>query len=122
MTTGATNFNGGSSRTPRWGGGSLSVSANNIKNTTNSTTALYNPDYTPTYAAQFTQPLLRGFAIDNNRQLLAVTRVNRDISEIQLKATITNTLSNVREAYWNHSTRCRPLTRPSRRWIWRSSW
>jgi hypothetical protein len=43
-----------------------------------------------------------GFAIDNNRQLLAVTRINRDISEIQLRATISNTLSTVREAYCNY--------------------
>src|SRR5579862_8581065 len=44
VTTGATNFNGGIIENARWGGGSLAVSANNIKNTTNSTTALYNPD------------------------------------------------------------------------------
>ena len=50
----------------------------------------------------YTQPLLRGFAIDSTRQQLAVTRINRDISDVQLRATITNTLSNVRNAYWDY--------------------
>jgi outer membrane protein TolC len=35
------------------------------------------------------------------RSSLQVTQINQDISEVQLKATITNTLSNVRNAYWD---------------------
>src|SRR6185436_12798417 len=35
-------------------------------------------------------------------QQLAVARINRDISDVQLKASITNTLSNVRNAYWDY--------------------
>ena len=31
-----------------------------------------------------------------------VTKLNQDISEIQLQATITNTVSNVRNAYWDY--------------------
>ena len=31
-----------------------------------------------------------------------VTKINRDISDVQLRATITNTLSNVRNAYWDY--------------------
>ena len=31
-----------------------------------------------------------------------VTRINRDISDVQLQASITNTLSNVRNAYWDY--------------------
>jgi outer membrane protein TolC len=46
------------------------------------------------------QPLLRDFAIDNNRQLLHVTAINRDISEIQLRGTIATTLASVRNAYF----------------------
>ena len=31
-----------------------------------------------------------------------MTRINRDISDVQLKSTVTNTLSNVRNAYWDY--------------------
>ena len=45
---------------------------------------------------------MRGFRTDSTRQQLAVARINRDISDVQLKASITNTLSNVRNAYWDY--------------------
>jgi outer membrane protein TolC len=51
--------------------------------------------------AVFTQPLLRGFKIDNTRQQLLVNLINRDISEESVKATIAQTLANVRNAYWD---------------------
>jgi outer membrane protein len=101
VTSGVTTFNGGLSQNVPWGGGALALSLTNTRNTSTSTTALYSPDYLPTYTAQYTQPLLRGRSIDGNRQTLAVTRLDQNISESQLKATITNTLSNAREAYWN---------------------
>jgi outer membrane protein TolC len=102
VTSGITTLNGGYAQNVPWGGGQLNVSINNLKNTTTSTTALYNPAYLPTYAATFTQPLLRGLAIDPNRQQIFVTKIARDISDVQLKSTIINTLSNVREAYWTY--------------------
>ena len=43
-----------------------------------------------------------GFRIDATRQQLQVTKLNRDISDVQLRATITNILSNVRNAYWDY--------------------
>src|SRR5204863_7699376 len=46
--------------------------------------------------------LLRNLTIDSTRQQLKVTKLNRDISDVQLRATITNTLSNVRSAYWDY--------------------
>jgi outer membrane protein TolC len=102
VTSGVTTFNGGYVQNMPWGGGQLGVTINNLKNTTTSTTALYNPAYLPTYSGTFTQPLLRGFAIDPNRQQLLVTKIQRDISDVQLKSTIANTLSSVREAYWTY--------------------
>ena len=67
-----------------------------------STTALYNPVYLPTYSVAYTQPLLRGRTIDPLRQQLLVTKIARDISDVQLKSTITNTVSSAREAYWTY--------------------
>jgi outer membrane protein TolC len=45
---------------------------------------------------------MRGWRIDSTRQQLVVTKINRDISDVQLRATVTNTLSNVRNAYWDY--------------------
>src|SRR5207247_9047521 len=70
--------------------------------TTSNTTSLFNPSYNPTWVGQYTQPLLRGFRTDSTRQQLVVSTINRDISDVQLRATITNTLSNVRNAYWDY--------------------
>ncbi len=101
IAQGTTNYNGGITQNIRWGGGSLSVALNNNKQTTTSLTALFNPVFNTNWSAQYTQPLLRNFKIDNTRQQLAITRLNQDISEIQLQASIINIVSNVRNAYWD---------------------
>ena len=101
VTNDATNWNGGLAQNMRWGGGNYSLTLNNTRSTSTSTVNLYNPSYQPLWAAQFTQPLLRNFTTDANRQQLQVTKLNRDVSDVQLKATITNTVSNVRNAYWD---------------------
>jgi outer membrane protein len=102
VTQGTQFFNGGLSQNMPWGGGQLAVSLNNIRSTSTSTTVLYNPTFLPTYSAQYTQPLLRGFSIDPNRQQLLVTEIARQISDLQLRSTILNTLANVRESYWSY--------------------
>ncbi|MGE0449091.1 MAG: TolC family protein [Vicinamibacterales bacterium] len=101
IVVGSSVFNGGVAQSLPWGGGNLQVTLNNNKQTTTSLTAVFNPTYNTNWAAQFTQPLLRNFRIDNTRQQLVVTRLNQDISEIQLQAAIINTVSNVRNAYWD---------------------
>jgi outer membrane protein TolC len=102
VTNDAANWNGGLAQNLRWGGGNYNLALNNTRATSTSTVSLYNPSYTPLWSAQFTQPLLRNFSTDSNRQQLQVSRLNRDISDVQLKATITNTVSNVRNAYWDY--------------------
>ncbi len=99
---GVDTFNGGISQNLRWGGGSLTGTLNNNKQTTTSLTALFNPTFNTNWSAQYTQPLLRNFKIDNSRQQLVISRLNQDISEIQLQALIINTVSNVRNAYWDY--------------------
>ena len=97
-----TTFNGGLAQSLSWGGGTLNATLNGNRGTTTSTTALFNPNYNNNWSAVYTQPLFRNFKIDNTRQQLVVTKLNQDISEIQLQATIINTLSNVRNAYWDY--------------------
>lgn len=82
-------------------GSSLSFSFNNNRQDSSNLFATRNPSYTSSLTAAFVQPLLRGFKIDNTRAQLQVTKINQEISEVQLRATVTNTLANVRNAYWD---------------------
>src|SRR5262249_16379326 len=85
-----------------WLGSSLAVTLNNNRQTTSSLNTLYNPTFNTNWAAAYTQPLFRNFRIDSSRRTVQVSKINRDISDVQLRATITNTLSNVRNAYWDY--------------------
>lgn len=102
VVTGLTTYNGGIAQSVPWGGGSASVTLNNNRATTTSLNSLFNPTFNSNWSGQYTQPLMRGFKIDLTRQQLQVNKINRDISDVQLRATITNTLSNVRNAYWDY--------------------
>jgi outer membrane protein len=95
-------YNAGITENMPWGGGAFNLSLNNFRQFTTSQNSLFNPQYQATWTGSYTQPLLRNFTIDATRQQLAVTKLNRDISDVQLRSTITNTLSNVRNAYWDY--------------------
>ena len=101
ISAGVTTFNGGLSSNLPWGGGGLTVTLNNNRQTSTSRTTLFNPAYNANYSVQYTQPLLRGFSTDSTRNAIKVTRINQQISELDLEATITNTVSDVRSAYWD---------------------
>ena len=96
------NYNGGVAQQIPYGGGSFTVALNNNRQTTTSANVLYNPTFNTNWSGSYLQPLFRNFRIDATRRSLRVTRINRDISDLQLRATITNTLSNVRNAYWDY--------------------
>jgi outer membrane protein TolC len=95
-----TDYNAGIVQALPWGGGDVTFAWNNRKQVTSNIFANFNPTYTSNFNLTYVQPLLRGFLIDNNRQQLRVTAINRDISEIQLRGTIATTLASVRNAYW----------------------
>src|SRR5262245_3943792 len=95
-------FNGGLNQNLQLGGGNVQFALNNFRQSSTSNLTNYNPAYNASWSAIFTQPLLRNFKTDANRQQIQVTKLNRDVSDVQLKATITNTVSNVRNAYWDY--------------------
>jgi outer membrane protein len=101
VTTSTGTVNGQFTQNLPWGGGNVNATWNNNRVFTNSFFYNYNPAYNANLTAQYTQPLLRGLHVDAARQQLAVTRVNRAISDLQLKTTITNTVTSVRDAYWD---------------------
>ena len=100
MVSDVVRLNSGVSQNIGWGGGRYRIDFNNDRSASTNFFSSFNPSYRSTVAASYTQPLLRGFGIDPTRQQIQVTRINRDIAEIDLRQTVTNTVSAVRDAYW----------------------
>jgi outer membrane protein TolC len=94
-------YNFGVNQNLAWGGGAYTVGFNNSRVSTNNIFANFNPSYTALLNASYTQPVLRGFKIDNTRQQLQVSLINREISDEAVKATVAQTVANVRNAYWD---------------------
>lgn len=94
-------YNFGMSQPVPWGGGTASVSFTNTRLDTSNLFANFNPTYTATLTASYVQPLLRGFRVDQTRQQLAISLINRDIAEESLRGTVAATVANVRNAYWD---------------------
>jgi outer membrane protein len=97
-----TTFNMGGSQAVPWGGGTLALSFNNRRQDSTSSFNTFNPQFNSAFAALFSQPLLRNFRTDSTRTELRVSAINRDISELQVRAVVTNTLAAVRNAYWDY--------------------
>ena len=96
-----TAVNAGISQAITWGGGSYQLDFNNNRSSSTNAFSSFNPSYRSSFQGSYTQPLLRGFRIDSTRQQIQVTRINRDIADIDLRQTMTNTVSSVRNAYWD---------------------
>jgi outer membrane protein TolC len=96
-------YNSGITQNMRWGGGNYALTFNNAKIVSpNDRLASFDPQFNSTYLFSYTQPLLRGFRIDQTRQQMQTTIINRDNAELNLKARTTNTLAAVRSAYWDY--------------------
>jgi len=86
-----------------WGGGNYALTFNNNKVVSpTDQLARFDPQFNSSYLFSYTQPLLRGFKIDQTRQQMATAVINRDNAELNLKARTTNTLAAVRAAYWDY--------------------
>lgn len=96
-----TTYNAGLTKALKWGGASIDASWSNNRNATTSIFSSFNPSYRANLDLTYTQPLLRGFKIDSNRQRLQVTRLSRELSDIDLRRMVTNTEAAVRSAYWD---------------------
>lgn len=94
-------FNTGITQAVQWGGGRYTIDFNNNRAASTNAFSSFNPSYRSSFQGSYTQPLLRGFKIDSTRQQIAVTRINRDIADIDLRQTLTNTVASVQDAYWD---------------------
>ncbi len=94
-------WNGGYTQNVRKGGGQLVTNFNNTRLETTQSTALRNPSYTSNFQAQYTQPLLRNFKIDQTRANLLISELQSQITDLNLRSTLTITEAAVRNAYWD---------------------
>lgn len=99
-TTGQT-YNTSVSMPFRWYGGSAQFSFNNSRSFTNSSTSARNPNLNASMQFSYTQPLLHNFKTDANRTSLMTQEIARQISDINLRTSIMNTVASVRNAYWD---------------------
>ncbi len=84
---------------PIFMGGSYGLTFNSNRSESNSTRQTVNPAYRSDLTINVTQPLLEGFGTVNNASI-AIARNNKDISLLQLKAQLIDTLSQVQKTYW----------------------
>lgn len=96
-----TTYNFGLVKPLSWYGGTFTLNWTNSRLETSNTFSTFNPSYQTNLVAAYVQPLLRGFRIDNTRQQLQVSLINRDISDESARATVAQTLANVRNGYWD---------------------
>jgi len=83
-----------------WYGGSLGFGFQNSRTSTDNQFSTLNPSYRSTLSVDFTQPLLAGLMIDNQRAALQTQEIQTEITEIQLDQRTQNITEAVREAYW----------------------
>jgi outer membrane protein TolC len=101
VNNGTRTYNFGLAQNVNKWGGSYTLNWSNSRVETSNTFSNFNPSFQTNLVGAYTQPLLRGFRIDNTRQQLLIQTINRDISQESARATVTQTLANVRNAYWD---------------------
>lgn len=101
ISSGQSLFNFGVSALTNWYGASYDVRFNNTRSTTTNLLQSFSPQLNNAISATYSQPLLRNFKIDGARQQLIVSQKNKEISDVQLKQSITQTTRNVRNAYYD---------------------
>jgi outer membrane protein len=85
----------------KWGGGIYSVGWSGARATSDAPRTSFSPEIGSDLDLSFTQPLLRGFRIDNFRQNVLQSRNQLELADVQLAQRITQTSRNVRQSYFN---------------------
>jgi outer membrane protein TolC len=82
-------------------GATLNVGFNNNKQDTNNSFTTFNPVYNSSLNFGLTQPLLKNFQTDVYRYQLKLAKKNREISDVQFRQTIINTVALVKGYYYD---------------------
>jgi len=81
-------------------GADLSVAFNNNKRESNSNLTSFNPLFNSNLTLSLTQPLLKDFKIDAPRQALRIAKKNAEITDVDFRQSIINTLATVKGYYY----------------------
>jgi outer membrane protein TolC len=100
VTTGTWTYDVGASKLLGTGG-TLSLDFLNNRTDTNNVFSTFNPSYGSSLAATLSQPLLRGFKIDSTRRALTVAKKNQEISDVQFRQTVINTVATIKQLYYD---------------------
>ena len=101
LSTDTLTGNNGVQQNLKWGGGSYAIGFNNNRQEQSDLFATRNPVLNTNFVAAYSQPLLRNFRTDAVRTQLKITKINQEMSETALRATVVRTVANVRNAYWD---------------------
>jgi outer membrane protein TolC len=82
-------------------GANLQVDFLNGELDTNNRFATFNPSFDSQLNFGLVQPLLRDFLTDRNRQQITVAKRNREISDVQFRQTVINTVAGVKQLYYD---------------------
>ena len=82
-------------------GGNYRLDFSSVRLTTNNQFVALNPQYPTALTFTYTQPLLRGLKIDNNRRLIQIARKNLSLTDSQFRQRAIETITNVQRAYWD---------------------
>lgn len=102
-SNGTSNLGVGLNQFVPWGGGNYALNWNSQRLTTTNPFSNYSPQLYSNLQFSFTQPLLRNFSVDQIRQQVGLSKKVRDLSDVNLQTVITQTLRNVKDAYWDLS-------------------
>ena len=100
VTSNTTGASAGLSQVLPWNGSTYSFGWNTQRSVTNAFST-FNPQLASQVTATFTQPLLRGFLVDNARQAVKTSQRALEIADVGLRQQALTTEHNVRTAYLN---------------------
>jgi outer membrane protein TolC len=83
-----------------WGSGVWSVSWDSARTTTSNPISSFDPSLQSGVQLAFSQPLLKDRAIDPARHQYSIARRNQEISELQFRESVVQTMAAVKSAYW----------------------
>jgi hydrophobic/amphiphilic exporter-1 (mainly G- bacteria), HAE1 family len=84
-----------------FGGGTWNVSWDQTRQRSNSFITNFSPQDTSGLTVAFSQPLLRDLTIDAARQQLIISKRDQQVSDVNFKEAVVQTMARVKQAYWD---------------------
>jgi outer membrane protein len=101
LTQRSLNYNFTTSQFVQQTGGYWEADFTNSRTVTSSTASSLTTQYSPQLLLQFTQPLLRNFAIDLNRRSIQIAKKSLDLSDSLFRQRVIEIINSVQRAYWD---------------------